>query len=308
MVPHFVAAGEADLADSRVAREKVAHLAAGTSQAGQGLGRRSRFQQNLHQLEGRQRSVGGRLDHHGVAAGQSGSHLVADQVQRKVERGDGRHHAAGHPQSEAQAAGAAGSRVQGEHLAGDPLGLLSREPDDLGRPHRFDPGLRQDLALLGTDGPGQFLGPLVHDVRRPGQDSRPVVGRHAPHHAGPLDGAGQGCIHVGGAGLGNGVHYRVVVRIPDFDHLGRLGPLALHEHSHGFFSLPVRFNYLGAGTPGRLLSTAQTPGGTFTVGNHTIGSGGSRDPRPASRSSASPACPRSGSGYPVSPSGDPGPT
>ena len=87
-------AGEGDLAHPRVAAQGVAEGAARSGQTLHRLCRRARLREQLDQLEGGQRRVGGRLDDAGIAGGERRSHLVAHQVQREVERADADHHPA----------------------------------------------------------------------------------------------------------------------------------------------------------------------------------------------------------------------
>ena len=86
-LPDVPAPGEGDLPDPRVRAEQVAQLAARAGEALDPLGGQPRLEQDLGELEGRQRRVGGRLHDDGVAGGQRGPDLVADEIQREVERG-----------------------------------------------------------------------------------------------------------------------------------------------------------------------------------------------------------------------------
>ncbi len=96
VLAHLAAAGKSDLANPAVGHQRIANLAARAGQALNALGRKAGLDQDLRQLEPRQWRVRSGLDDHRVAPGDGRADLVAQQVEREVERADGHHDAAGH--------------------------------------------------------------------------------------------------------------------------------------------------------------------------------------------------------------------
>ena len=136
---HRGRAGERDLAHPPVGAQGRAEGRAVAGEALQAERRQARLEEDLGQLQGRQRGGRGGLEDDRVARRQRGRDLVQGEQHREVERGDRDHHAARHAQRQAELAGAVGRGVERQHLAAQ-LGALERRPAgsgrDSGRPRR----------------------------------------------------------------------------------------------------------------------------------------------------------------------------
>ncbi len=126
------------------------------------LRRQTGFQQDFDELQTRERSVAGGLEHHGVAGGQRRADFVAGQIERKVERRDGHHHAAGHAQREAEFSLPVGGAVQRQHFAADAFGLFGRKFDRFDGPRGFGGGFLMVLPSSEAEGARQIVATLVH--------------------------------------------------------------------------------------------------------------------------------------------------
>ena len=158
----------------------------GTCQAGDRQGREPRLEQNLDQLESRQRRVAGRFEQHCVPRGQRRPNLVRHQVEREVERGNGGHDATWNPQREAQPAGTRRGPVEGHHFAAEAAGLVGRVIERLAGAGRLESSFRQDLAFFLADDLGQFRLAVVQQLHRPAENRAAFTAREGPHLAGPL--------------------------------------------------------------------------------------------------------------------------
>ena len=232
MLADVAAAGERDLAHAAVLHEEVAELAARPGQRADALRRQPGLQQDLRELERRQRGVGRRLDDHGIAAGDGRADLVADEVQREVERRDGDDDPARHPQRDAELPLAGRHRVERHRLAVQPAGRLGRLVQGVDRAGGLQPALGQDLALLERDRAAELLHPGREEIGGLAEDGRPLVGREPGHRAGAPLGGLQRALDVAAIGARHGVDHRVVVGVADLDRLGLVDPLTGHVHLH----------------------------------------------------------------------------
>ena len=175
--PHRRAAGEAHHVGALVGDHQVADGAAGADDDLERAVGEAGLGQQLRQPQGREGSVGGRLEHHGVAAGQRRRHLVAHQVEREVERRDGGDHAARLADRPAEAALAAGVGVHLDEVAGRALGLLARPAERAGAALGLDARVLERLAALGRDDARDLLGVLLDEVGRALEDRRALPRR-----------------------------------------------------------------------------------------------------------------------------------
>ena len=192
VLAHISRAGEGDLSNPWVRGDGVADGGTGTGEDTDRFGWKADLQQNLNELDRRQRRVARRFDDDGVAGSQRRSHLVAHKIQREVERRDGDDDAAGYAQREAELASTVRGRTQIEGLAGEPLGLFGRQGDRLRRATRLAEALSQNLALFQRDRTAQVLLAFVHQPRRPIEQLVALVGRHLAHNLGAFRRGGDG--------------------------------------------------------------------------------------------------------------------
>ena len=105
---------------------------------------------------------------------------MADQIERKVERRDRRHHAAGNAKREAQSAGSASGAVQRQDFAAETLGFVGRQVYRFRGSGDFEASFGQGLALFGTERMAQFGNSFAHELAA-SQDLRAVVAAGATH-------------------------------------------------------------------------------------------------------------------------------
>ena len=108
MLADIPAAGEADLTDNGTRTYRVADHSAGTCDALDRLGRQTGIDKYLSQFQSRKGRVAGGFDDDGIARSEGRADFVADEVERKVKRGDGSHYTAGNSQGKTKFARSGG--------------------------------------------------------------------------------------------------------------------------------------------------------------------------------------------------------
>ena len=172
------AAGEGDFANAIIAANGRANGTARAGEAGDGLGGQACLKQNIHQLQGRERSVGGGLDEHGVAAGDGRADLVRHEVEREIKRRNGRDNADGHAQGEPELARATRRGIERQHLAREAARFIGGKVNRLRRARYFELALGQDFAFLGGNEHADFVHPSAHQRGRFAQDFATLQRRH----------------------------------------------------------------------------------------------------------------------------------
>jgi hypothetical protein len=76
------------------------------------------------------------------------TNLVADQIERKIERRNRHDNAARHPQREPELARRSRRSIQRQQLAAQPLSLLGRQLDRFRGPRGFERAFGQRLAFF----------------------------------------------------------------------------------------------------------------------------------------------------------------
>ena len=99
-------AGEGDRLGQRVLDDRVADLRAGAGDDAEPALGQARLDQDLGQLQGRDRRLPGGLEDDRVAGGDRRAELVGDEVEREVEGADRADHPVGDAQHHAELAGA----------------------------------------------------------------------------------------------------------------------------------------------------------------------------------------------------------
>jgi hypothetical protein len=107
----------------------------------------------LREEERRERSLRGRLEHHGAAGGERWRELVGDEVEREVERADRRDDADRDAERECELPGAGLRGVHRHDLAGELPCLDRGHRVGRHRPCGLDSGGLHRLAGLGADRP-----------------------------------------------------------------------------------------------------------------------------------------------------------
>ena len=138
----------------------------------------------LHKCSGEkqsgQRGSGGRFEDQRTACGDGRGHLVADQVEREVERSDGPDHTNRYPLDEPGLADPSRTGVHADHVTAQRAGHRGREPGRVYRPGRFTPGCGDRLASLGGDALSKLFSAVGKRGGKSIQDGRPFVGRKHP--------------------------------------------------------------------------------------------------------------------------------
>src|SRR2546425_336637 len=175
-------AGEGDLPHRAVGPQQVPDLPAGTGERVEPLGWQPRLQQDLRQPERRQRRVGRGLEHDRVTAREGGPHLVADEVEREVERADRHDDPARDPDRHAELAAAVRGPIEGDRLAVHAAGRLGRLHHRVHGAQGLGASLREDLPFLLRDqraellhARGHLLGRGVEDLQRSKLVSRAIA-------------------------------------------------------------------------------------------------------------------------------------
>lgn len=158
-----VAAGEADLADSRISADRFAEEGAGTGDAGDGFGGETGFEEDFDEFESREGSISCGFDDNAVAGGDGGSDFVANEIEGEVEGGDGGDDATGDAERETEFSLNAGRGVEGDHLTDDAAGLLGGDFDDFPSASGFESTFGEDFAFLQTDGASEFFLAFEHE-------------------------------------------------------------------------------------------------------------------------------------------------
>ena len=151
-----------------------------------------------------------RLEDHGAAGGHGGSDLVADQVQREVERRDRRDHTDRDAHDVPELADAGGAGVHRDHLAGEGAGHRRGEPERVHRTFGLDPRRGDGLRRLARDRHGELVESLRQQDRGAVQDRRALV-RRRRSDAVALQGDRDGAVEIVAGAGGNGTHQGAVV-------------------------------------------------------------------------------------------------
>ena len=163
---HRRAAGEADVRNAGVARQRVAHLVAIAGDEVERASRKAHIGRQLRHMQQAEAGVFRRLDHAGVASGQRRAHAAAKNLHRVVPR----HDVAGHamrlaPGQRAEAVGA-GNGLAVQLVAGAGIELeVARQRQHIGA--RLARGLAT-VALLQS---GQRVAMLQHLGRQAHQQT-----------------------------------------------------------------------------------------------------------------------------------------
>ena len=177
--------------------QRVAHRLAAAEQDVQ----YARWQQLLRQFtqaQGGQWGQFGRLDHHGVASGQSGSDLPGQHHQRVVPRGNRSHHA--------QRVAADHRGVARQVLAGRRTAQAARGTGKIaehvgnGRDFVIQRGTQRLAAVLRFQ-PGQFIAMGLDGIRQRQQGLRAVLGAGLRPAVEGLVGGAHGAVHLGFGGF-----------------------------------------------------------------------------------------------------------
>ena len=170
------AAREGDDVGVRVGDHGIAHGARIAGHDRQHLRRQPRLVEDVGQQQRGQRRQLGRLGHHAVVGGDRRRDLVADHVERMIERRDGRD-AAQHRRARgvdaarlavrSDVAGIDLAVVADRHLAGQQVDVVGAA-DLVERVLQAQPGLRRDQVR-------DLLAPLGQDLGRAGEDLLAVV-------------------------------------------------------------------------------------------------------------------------------------
>ena len=160
---------------------------------------------------------------------------MADEVEGKVEGRDGGDDAAGHPQGEAEFAGAVGSRVQGQGFAIESLGLFGGQGDGLLGPGCLAHTFADDFAFLGGNRTPQFFKAFGHQLGGLVENFVTLVGGHGAHDLGTALGRGYGRFYILGIPSGDGVDHGAVKGIVNIDFFVFVDPVAANKHFHSVF-------------------------------------------------------------------------
>src|SRR5437762_1923793 len=229
---HVTAAGEGDLPHPAVGHQQVPDLTAGTGERVEPLGWQPRLQQDLRQPERRQRRVGRGLEHDRVTAREGGPHLVADEVEREVERADRHDDTARDPDRHAELAAAVRGPIEGDRLAVHALGLLGRLHHRVHGTQGLGASLREDLPFLLRDQRAELLHARGHLLGRGVEDLPALEAGEPGHRLGPTLRRLERALDVGRVRARHGVDQAVVVRVAHLDRLGPVEPLTSHVHLH----------------------------------------------------------------------------
>ena len=139
------------------------------------------FGEDLADQQGADRGLRGRLEHERAARGDRRRHLVRDQVQRKVERGD----EAAQPDRNAPGHAAIAARAladtQLDHLATDADGFLGGDLEGLDQPRDFAARILDRLAGLDAQRLGQRLTAFLEPAHAMQQHLATCIGREGGH-------------------------------------------------------------------------------------------------------------------------------
>ena len=218
-------AGEGERPGQLVLDDRVADLRAGAGDDAEPALGQARLDQDLGQLQRRDRRLSGRLENDRVAGGDRRPELVGDQVEREVEGADRADDAVGDAQHHAELAGARRGGLHRHRAAGQLARLDRREGQRVGAAGGLDPGRLQRLAGLGGDRQRQVVEPLADQLGG------------AVEHRGPLVLGEVGRLEGLLGGFGGAVdERRVALRDPADDgavvgaaHLAPLAGLASHS-------------------------------------------------------------------------------
>ena len=200
---HFGGAGEHHAGHLRVRHQGCAHALALAGHQLQRIARHAGFVQEGDHGGGRERCLLGGLGQHGVAGGQGGGHLAAEDGEREVPRTDGQHHAQRALRGVVELRGHLGAVV-----AQEVHGLAD-----------FGHSVGQSLAGLAHDQTHQRLAALLQQVGGTLQRVGTRSGRRASPDRRGLGGALAGSLHVVRRGLVHPAHGvaelgRVAQRLP----------------------------------------------------------------------------------------------
>ena len=155
--------------------DRVADLGAGAGDDAEPALGQARLEQDLGQLERRDRRLPGGLEDDRVAGGDRRPELVGDEVEREVEGADRADHAVGDPQHHAELAGAGRGGLHRHRAAGQLARLDRGEGEGLDAAAGLDGRRLQRLAGLGGDRQRQVLGPLGGELGGAVEHRGPLV-------------------------------------------------------------------------------------------------------------------------------------
>ena len=203
-------------------------------------GRQAGVGQRLHEVDGRERRLLGRLEHHGVAADQGREDLPGGHRDREVPGGDQPAQADRLADRHRELVAQLGRRrlaVEAAALAGHQL----RHVDGF---LHVAAGLGDDLAHLARHVAREPVLALGEQLRRPEQDVGPLRGRHLPPRGVGLRRRGDGPIDVGRARRGEAADQVAGVgRAAILERLARGGrdPLAIDEVGVSLYAHGLQF-------------------------------------------------------------------
>ena len=173
-------AGEGDEIDIRMTHERRADEIA--VEHVHRAGRRAGIDEQLGDLVHDARRLRRRLQHDGVAGRERRRHLVAGQVERRVERRDAGHHSDRKAQQEGDLAGTHGAAVERHLLALDADRLLRRQLHGVLRSGDLAAAVLDGLAGLARHHLGDLVDALVEQHGNAPQQLGALVARHRRHH------------------------------------------------------------------------------------------------------------------------------
>ena len=118
---------------------------------------------------------------HGIAARQRRSDFMHRQIQREVERSDGRDHAQRLADSHRPVPLAGWSRVHGDHFPAQPVRLFGRKQQRHRRALHFQARLFDGLARFRADRHRHLIAAFEQPLIGLAQDGRALVERHLAH-------------------------------------------------------------------------------------------------------------------------------
>ena len=222
------APGEAEETEAVVLDQALAHAAIAHHHVEPARGD-ARFVGDLgeeQRREGRRRRG---LDHVGTAGRNGRAHLVSDQVEGKVERGDGGHRPHREATGETEPSVPRPGRVEGNLRARETTRRVSAGAEGVDRSRHFDAGIRDGLARLALEGARELLAPTRDAHRDTLQDPGPRLPRQRAHRRLRPDRRLDGGVDRSGVRQGDLSDLGAVERTDDRQRLPSPTRLAPHE-------------------------------------------------------------------------------
>ncbi len=221
-------AGEGHQIRIGIGDHRIAHGRGVAGDHREHLGRQPGLVEHVGQRQRGQRRQFGRLEDEAVIGGDRRGQLVADHVERMVERGDRRDHAEQRlARGEDLPRLAVRRDIAGEHLAIVLDGQLCRErPDIIGTAGLVERVLPAQ-AGLGGDQPGEFVPAIAQELGGLLQDLLALIARELRLES---PGLGEGFADMLGPCSRDQSDDAVVIGVPDLDHVVGRGQLAGDPH------------------------------------------------------------------------------